>query len=93
MFQEGRSHLRFLPRSSYDDAATNPTSLRFRNEPNEMCTQCHAAFKDAANLQRHTRHPTNSEGSQCASCHMPRIMNALMSRARTHRIDDIPNAR
>ncbi len=75
-----------------DDAATNPTSLRFRNEPNKMCTQCHVAFKDAANLQRHTRHPLNSEGSECASCHMPRIMNALMSRARTHRIDDTPNA-
>jgi predicted CXXCH cytochrome family protein len=77
----------------HDDAASNPTSLLFRNEPNRMCTQCHAEFKDAANLQRHTRHSVNSEGSQCASCHMPRIMNALMSRARTHRLDDIPNAR
>ena len=77
----------------HDDAASNPTSLRFRSEPNNMCTQCHAELEDAAKLQRHTRHPMNSQGSQCASCHMPRIMNALMSRARTHRIDDIPNAR
>ena len=77
----------------HDDAMSNPTSLLFRDEPNRMCTQCHAEFKEAANLQRHTRHPMNSQGSKCASCHMPRIMNALMSRARTHRIDDIPNAR
>jgi predicted CXXCH cytochrome family protein len=76
----------------HDDAASNPTSLRFLSEPNRMCTQCHAEFKDAENLHRHTRHPMNSEGSQCASCHMPRIMYALMSQARTHRIDDIPNA-
>jgi len=77
----------------HDDAGANPTSLRFRSEPNRMCTQCHGEFNNAANLQKHTRHPLNSEGSECASCHMPRIMNALMSRARTHRIDDIPNAR
>ena len=77
----------------HDDAGSDPTSLRFRNEPNRMCTQCHGKFNIAANLQKHTRHPLNSEGSECASCHMPRIMNALMSRARTHRIDEIPNAR
>ena len=77
----------------HDDAATNPTSLLFRSEPNRMCTQCHAEFTNAATLRQHTRHPADSEGSECVSCHMPRIMNALMSRARTHRIDDIPNAR
>ena len=75
----------------HDDAASNPTSLRFRDQPNEMCLQCHGQFKNAAALQQHTRHPLNSEGSQCISCHMPRIMEALMSLARTHRIDDIPD--
>lgn len=44
-------------------------------------------------LSDELRRPLNSEGSECASCHMPRIMSALMSRARTHRTDDIPNAR
>jgi predicted CXXCH cytochrome family protein len=76
----------------HDDAASNPTSLRFRDRPNEMCVQCHTPFKNPTVLQQHTRHPLNSQGSQCASCHMPRIMEALMSLARTHRIDDIPNA-
>ena len=77
----------------HDDAASNPTSLLFRDEPNRMCTQCHGELKDPASLQRHTRHPPMSEASECASCHMPRIMSALMSQARTHHIDDIPNAR
>ncbi len=26
------------------------------------------------------------------TCHMPRIMNSLMFKARTHQIDDIPDA-
>jgi predicted CXXCH cytochrome family protein len=75
----------------HEDASVNPNSLRFRTEPNRMCTQCHVEFKDVANLQRHSRHPVNSEGSECISCHMPRIMSALMARARTHRVDDTPN--
>ena len=77
----------------HDNAGSNPTSLIFPDGPNRMCTQCHTEYKEPAALQRHTRHPVNSEGSECVSCHMPRIMNALMSRARSHRIDDIPNAR
>ena len=37
-------------------------------------------------------HAPESAGSRCASCHMPRIMHALMFEASTHRIDDIPDA-
>jgi predicted CXXCH cytochrome family protein len=76
-----------------DDAASNPTSLRFRGQPNKLCVQCHHQFEDSKTLQQHTRHPLNTEGSECVSCHMPRIMDALMSMARTHSIDDRPNAR
>ena len=76
-----------------DDATSNPTSLRFRDQPNKMCVQCHHQFEDSKILQQHTRHPLNTEGSECVSCHMPRIMEALMSKARTHRIDDLPNPR
>ncbi len=74
------------------DASSNPTSLKFRDQPDQMCLQCHVQFKVKAALQHHTRHPFESEGSHCVSCHMPRIMEALLFRARTHRIDDIPNA-
>lgn len=79
--------------SHAEDSASNPTLLRFRDLPNQMCTQCHAQFKDVNALQQHTRHPLESEGSQCVSCHMPRIMESLMALARTHRIDDKPDAR
>jgi predicted CXXCH cytochrome family protein len=70
----------------------NPTSLRFPPNSNEMCTQCHTAFKSQQALIRHTHHAAATEGSRCASCHMPRIMDALLFLARTHQIDDIPNA-
>ena len=74
------------------DSASNPTSLKFRNEPDQMCTGCHSQFRNAAALSRHSHHPAESEGSRCVSCHMPRIMDALLFRARYHQIDDIPNA-
>ena len=74
------------------DSASNPTSLIFRENPDLMCTGCHTQFKDAAEISRHSHHPAASDGSRCVSCHMPRIMDALLFRARYHQIDDIPNA-
>ncbi len=74
------------------DSASNPTSLKFRHEPDLMCTGCHGQFRDAAAISRHSHHAAESEGSRCVSCHMPRIMDALLFRARYHQIDDIPNA-
>ena len=56
-----------------------------------MCTGCHTKFQDKSNAAAHSHHASGSEASQCASCHMPRIMDALLFRARTHQIDDIPN--
>src|SRR5262249_51942047 len=66
-------------------------ALKFRDQPDLMCTGCHAQFKDIAAATRHTHHPADSEGSRCVSCHMPRIMHALLFQARYHQIDDIPN--
>ncbi|MXY69971.1 MAG: hypothetical protein F4Y47_15670 [Acidobacteriia bacterium] len=68
----------------------NPTSLKFLDEPDRMCLQCHRGY--AAKGAGHTKHAPESPGSRCASCHMPRIMHALMFEASTHRIDDIPDA-
>ena len=73
------------------DSASNPTSLKFRDEPDLMCTGCHSQFRDAAAISRHSHHAAKSEGSRCISCHMPRIMDALLFRTRYHQIDDIPN--
>ena len=55
-----------------------------------MCVQCHRALGDRP--ERHTRHVAGSEASRCVSCHMPRIMEAVLFQARSHEIDDIPDA-
>jgi predicted CXXCH cytochrome family protein len=74
------------------DSASNPTSLKFRDEPDRMCTGCHTPLEDSARAAQHSHHAASSEGSRCVSCHMPRIMDALLFRAGYHQIDDIPNA-
>ncbi|RPI54545.1 MAG: hypothetical protein EHM55_10550 [Acidobacteria bacterium] len=72
------------------DAATNPTSLKFRDDPDRMCVQCHTTIGERP--ERHTRHARGSEASRCVSCHMPPIMDALLFPARSHEIDDVPDA-
>ncbi len=74
------------------DAGSNPTAIKFRGQPDLMCTNCHLQFQSSASVAAHTHHRADSEGSRCVSCHMPRIMDAVLFRARTHQIDDIPNA-
>lgn len=73
-------------------AAGNPTALKFRDQPDQMCTGCHTEFRDSSRAAQHSHHAPGSEGSRCVSCHMPRIMEALLFRASYHQIDDIPNA-
>jgi predicted CXXCH cytochrome family protein len=74
------------------ETSSNPRSVKFAQEPNLMCIGCHANFQSDTAVAAHTHHRVNSEGSRCVSCHMPRIMDALLFKARTHQIDDIPNA-
>lgn len=90
-FQKGELSCGTCHNPHSHDESSNPTALKFRDDPNQMCTGCHTQFQDKAKLAAHTHHSSGSEGSQCASCHMPRIMDALLFRARTHQIDDIPN--
>jgi Doubled CXXCH motif (Paired_CXXCH_1)/Cytochrome c554 and c-prime len=71
---------------------SNPTSLKFRDQPDLMCVGCHSDLKSDVAVAAHTHHRVNSEGSRCVACHMPRIMDALLFEARTHQIDDIPKA-
>lgn len=72
------------------NAAQNPNSLKFAEDADAMCVQCHTALKDRP--ERHTRHAAATEASRCVSCHMPRIMEAVLFQARSHEIDDIPDA-
>jgi predicted CXXCH cytochrome family protein len=43
------------------DAAGNPTSLKFRDDPDQMCVPCHTAV--GAQGVVHTHHPANSPGA------------------------------
>ena len=72
------------------DAARNPTSLKFEADADAMCVQCHASLGERP--ERHTRHAAGTDASRCVSCHMPRIMEAVLFQARSHEIDDIPDA-
>ena len=72
------------------NAAENPVSLKFAKDSDEMCLQCHATMR--AKAPQHTRHAAGSDASRCVSCHMPRIMEAVLFSARSHQIDDVPGA-
>jgi predicted CXXCH cytochrome family protein len=72
------------------NAAQNPTSLKFSGDADAMCVQCHTDLRERP--ERHTRHAAGTEASRCVSCHMPRIVEAVLFQARSHEIDDIPDA-
>jgi predicted CXXCH cytochrome family protein len=78
--------------SCHDPHPVNPeqnlTSLKFRDSPDQMCLQCHPQYGRA--IEKHTHHAALSGASRCVSCHMPRIANSVMFKARSHQIDDIP---
>lgn len=89
-FRQGEAHCGHCHDPHPRDSASNPTSLKFREDPNRMCLQCHARYDE--DLELHTRHAAGSGASLCTTCHMPKIMNSMMFLASTHRIDDIPDA-
>jgi predicted CXXCH cytochrome family protein len=39
---------------------------------NTLCVRCHAPYRGADALARHTHHRPDGRGSACAGCHMPR---------------------
>jgi tetratricopeptide (TPR) repeat protein len=71
------------------DFSRNLTSLKFKDNPDEMCLICHSQYR--GHTADHTHHALDSEASRCVSCHMPRIVNALLFQARSHEIG-IPRA-
>lgn len=91
-FRKGEANCSSCHDPHSHDEPSNLTSLKFKDDPDRMCTGCHTQFQDKLRAAAHTHHSPASEGSRCVSCHMPRIMDALLFRARSHQIDDIPNA-
>lgn len=91
-FRKGQASCGTCHNPHVHNESKNPTSLKFQDQPDLMCTGCHSQFRDPSRATAHTHHPLNTEASRCVSCHMPRIMDAVLFRARSHQIDDIPNA-
>lgn len=87
-FRKGGAHCGHCHNPHPADAPANLKSLKYVDQPDRMCVQCHANFGG----RKHTRHAAGSEGAQCVACHMPKITNTVGFRARTHEIDDIPDA-
>ncbi len=49
------------------------------------CADCHADI--VADVPAHTRHQSGSSGSDCYSCHMPKMVYGIMEIHRSHRIE------
>ena len=90
-FKKGEAHCGHCHDPHPPDASSNLNSLKFLAQPDRMCLQCHDGYS-TSDVEAHTHHPVSSEASRCVSCHMPRIMNSMLFQARSHKIDDIPNA-
>src|SRR5438552_10724247 len=84
-FKKGDAHCGHCHDPHPPNASLNPRSLKFRDEPDRMCLQCHTGY--SRNITAHTHHPAFSEASRCVSCHMPRTMESLLFQARSHQIE------
>jgi predicted CXXCH cytochrome family protein len=56
------------------------------NRTNQPCLDCHQTYKTEAALTKHTGHKAESSGSQCYTCHMPRVVYGVMTFHPTHDI-------
>lgn len=89
-YDSGGAHCGHCHNPHPADFPANLKALKYQDQPDLMCTQCHTGF--AKNPRSHTHHAPESEGGRCRSCHMPKIMRTVEFQARTHTIDDIPDA-
>jgi hypothetical protein len=53
-------------------------------ESDQLCTQCHKNLGNSADLDRHTHHSPDSQGSRCIECHMSDVNWRLITRRRDH---------
>jgi len=68
---------------------------QLRKQSTALCLDCHGPASPngprAATLEEHTRHKTGSEGSECISCHMPKIEQTIGNvNIRSHTFKFIP---
>lgn len=65
--------------------------IRLENRTNKPCLECHQQYQPEVRLKEHTGHRSDSEGSRCYNCHMPRVIYGIMSVHPTHDIT-VPDA-
>jgi len=56
------------------------------NRTNKPCLACHQEYREDLALAAHTGHKSDSSGSSCYTCHMPRVVYGVMSVHPTHDI-------
>lgn len=84
-YQRGEGARRIVCTSCHSMHDGDPDDqLRRDRAGDEACLGCHEGLR--ADPRAHTRHEPSSEGSRCASCHMPHTSYALLKGIRTHRI-------
>ena len=65
---------------------SDPNDMLGKNmDGNQACLQCHESFEE--NIEVHTHHAAESEGSLCYNCHMPHTTFSLLSAIRSHQVD------
>ena len=73
---------------------TSSGRYRFKSdipaEANKACLPCHQARVD--NAEAHTRHPSESAGNKCISCHMPMTSFSHMRRSDHSMLPPTPSA-
>ena len=66
--------------SCHDPHGTQNEAM-LRKPVNEICSSCHGPNSQngphAVSIEAHTHHKADSTGSQCVSCHMPKILPEL----------------
>ena len=56
--------------------------MRHTEHADAMCTRCH--MTEAS--REHTHHAMDQDGGRCIECHMPKLLEGLLSHQRDHRI-------
>jgi Cytochrome c554 and c-prime len=64
--------------------------LKPKMDSDAACLQCHASM--TADISAHTHHATDSPGSRCYNCHMPRTTFGLLRGIRSHQVSS-PNVK
>ncbi len=63
------------------DPHGTPNNADLRQPANVICLQCHGPDSPngprAASIEQHTHHRAGSAGSECTSCHMPKIEQTI----------------